>query len=274
MKKIVFIPFLLCLFHLAISQNSRLIFYSEKGELFSLTFDKGNKQELASYYRRLDPISGGSHSFEIQVEGNKYPIRKTFVVKAGWEYTFIIRKRIDPFSLDFENMKLKDLSFQNFNVWAANGDFEVRQISGIKMQTTSVDAFTPAGTDNPNGQSVSYQNNAGYDYGSGNVNKTWTNPCSGFMEGSAFETTLVSLQNAGSEENRKTLAITFINQNCMNSMQVRRVLDTFPYEKEKIEVAKNAWHHTSDRENFYLIFDSMYERESISQLSAYMQANP
>jgi|GEM_PF-5837966 len=87
-----------------------------------------------------------------------------------------------------------------------------------------------------------------------------------------FSMAMQSVQNRGFESSRMTIAREIVMTNCLTSVQVRDLLTLFSFESSRLELAKHAYHHTVDKNNYYLVNDAFRFESSVRELGMFIQS--
>ena len=59
--------------------------------------------------------------------------------------------------------------------------------------------------------------------------------------------------------------------NCLSTDQVKSVMELFGFEASKLEFAKFAYDHVSDRKNYFKVNDAFGFSSSVDELDEYIQ---
>lgn len=82
---------------------------------------------------------------------------------------------------------------------------------------------------------------------------------------------LQSIRNEWFENNKMQSARQIINTNYFTSDQVKRMMQLFNFESNKLELAKLAYKKTVDSRNYQCVFNELYFSSSKAELSQYIQ---
>ena len=88
-----------------------------------------------------------------------------------------------------------------------------------------------------------------------------------------FEYAKQSIASKGFDETRLIMAKQVVASNRLLSGQVEQLMNLMSFESTKLELAKYAWNHTLDRENYYRINDAFSFESSVCELNKYIQYN-
>ncbi len=135
--------------------------------------------------------------------------------------------------------------------------------------------------DNGNGYNNGYQNgnNCGNNYGndcgnsSGNQNNYYGNyypPVIYGMSPMDFSALKNSISAQSFESSKLTIAKQGVANNNLTSAQVKDLLGLFTFESSKLDMAKFAYGHTIDRNNYYQVNDAFTFSSSVDELSGYI----
>ncbi|MCD6066790.1 MAG: hypothetical protein K0S33_1616 [Bacteroidetes bacterium] len=94
--------------------------------------------------------------------------------------------------------------------------------------------------------------------------------CGYEMSGSDFASAKKSIVSKSFEDSKLTIAKQILNSNCMNTSQVKEIMDQFSFEQTKLDWAKFAYKKTTDRNNYFKINDGFTFEASIDELNDYI----
>jgi Domain of unknown function (DUF4476) len=73
------------------------------------------------------------------------------------------------------------------------------------------------------------------------------------------------------DNTRLDIAKHIVNQNMMTTMQVKELVQMFSFDDSKLDLAKYAYTYTTDRNNYYLIYDAFSFSDSKEKLARYIR---
>lgn len=76
------------------------------------------------------------------------------------------------------------------------------------------------------------------------------------MDANTFTAFLTKMKDKGFDNQRLDFAKSTLKNNWFTSAQVLQMLETFSFENNKVELAKVAWHKTSDKGNYFVVYDA------------------
>ncbi len=82
-----------------------------------------------------------------------------------------------------------------------------------------------------------------------------------------------SMQNASFDSDKLIIAKKGISIHGISSEQVLELMETFSFEANKIKLAKYAYHHTFDRENYFVVNNGFTFSSSITELNNFISVN-
>ncbi|MBC7851788.1 MAG: DUF4476 domain-containing protein [Chitinophagaceae bacterium] len=91
------------------------------------------------------------------------------------------------------------------------------------------------------------------------------------MDNKSFEMLKGALNRENFENSRLQMAKQTIDRNNFNSMQVREMALLFAFEANKLELAKYAYQHTTDKKNYFKVYDVFSFSSSKEQLADYIR---
>lgn len=95
--------------------------------------------------------------------------------------------------------------------------------------------------------------------------------CGTAMAAADFEDASESISSKGFDETKLTLAKQIAGSNCLSTAQVKAVMELFGFEDSKLDFAKFAYDHVSDRNNYYKVNDAFGFSGSVDALNSYIQ---
>ncbi len=96
--------------------------------------------------------------------------------------------------------------------------------------------------------------------------------CTQPMTAAEFNEAVASISDKGFEDTKLTLAKQVGGSNCFSSAQVKAIMGLFGYEDSKLDFAKFAYDHVSDRNNYYKVNDAFGFSSSVDELNKYIQS--
>jgi hypothetical protein len=87
----------------------------------------------------------------------------------------------------------------------------------------------------------------------------------------SFNSMMQTLKREYSENSRVNLARQIIDRNYFTTQQVRYMLQLFPFEHHKLDLAKYAYRNTTDQENYFSIYEVFTYSNSKEQLADYIR---
>lgn len=153
----------------------------------------------------------------------------------------------------------------NVNVNASETGMNTQNNTTTYSQTTTT---TTTHVDNTNTQVNRPVDNSTTTYSmpgySGAVGCAWP------MDETAFSQAYNSIKSKDFESSKLTVAKQVINNNCLTSDQVKRVMLIFDFETTRLDFAKHAYGYTYDIGNYYLLNDAFTFESSIDDLNNYI----
>ena len=90
--------------------------------------------------------------------------------------------------------------------------------------------------------------------------------CNAPMVSAAFTKQVESLKKTAFEDTRKNMAKLMLKSNCLSTAQVRQVMKTMSFEASKLEFAKAAYAHCTDKDNYPQVADDFSFNSSKDEL--------
>lgn len=95
--------------------------------------------------------------------------------------------------------------------------------------------------------------------------------CGHAMAASDFQEAKTKIGSKGSDDAKLTLAKQIAGSNCLSTSQVKAVMNLFGFEDSKLDFAKYAYDHVSDRNNFFKVNEAFGFSGSAEELTNYIQ---
>ncbi|MCI5057276.1 MAG: DUF4476 domain-containing protein [Flavobacteriales bacterium] len=92
------------------------------------------------------------------------------------------------------------------------------------------------------------------------------------MSETDFNQAMNSLQSKSFADTKLSMANQIINNNCLRSSQVMRMLQVFDFEDNKLQVAKTAYTKTTDPNKYYMVNDAFDFESSVEELNNYISS--
>ena len=91
------------------------------------------------------------------------------------------------------------------------------------------------------------------------------------MDQQVFEQLKTTLQNESFDNSKLTMAKQAIGSNWVSTSQVKQLLELFSYEDNKLVLAKYAYPYTTDRNNYFLLYDGFTYSSSKEELAKFIR---
>jgi Domain of unknown function (DUF4476) len=130
--------------------------------------------------------------------------------------------------------------------------------------------------DTGNGGWGNNDDNRDRDHGRDNGNGGWGNNGNNGTYGRPmndrdFDRAKEAIRHEVFDNTRLDIAKHIINQNMMTTMQVKELVQMFSFDNSKLDLAKYAYTYTTDRNNYYLIYDAFSFSDSKEKLARYIR---
>lgn len=160
----------------------------------------------------------------------------------------------------------------NLNINASENGFNMNM--DVKDPESTGNSSINVNTNTQSSQSSSWSswdNNSG---GSGAVtNPTVTGSrCASPMSSATFVKAKNSIENQGFDETKLKIAKQAISANCMSVSQIGEVMDSFGFEKTKLDFAKYAFDFTTDTQNYFELNDKFGFSSTVEELDSYLES--
>ena len=94
--------------------------------------------------------------------------------------------------------------------------------------------------------------------------------CSNAMSQSNFDDLVKSIGAKSFEEAKMKVAKQGVSANCVNTGQVRKLMDLFSFEDSKLDLTKYAYDYTTDKNNYFKVNDGFTFDSSVDTLNDYI----
>jgi hypothetical protein len=91
------------------------------------------------------------------------------------------------------------------------------------------------------------------------------------MDSADYLSVIKSLESKDFDDSKMTQAKQILQSNCMSSEQIRDLLKVFTYEDDKLEMAKYAYSHCSNPQNYWKVNDAFEYETTIEELDEFLQ---
>lgn len=136
--------------------------------------------------------------------------------------------------------------------------FYVYKLSNGYLSFVSVDAYTPA---------VSTITTT-----STNTTSSTTSATGTAMDEANFSTFLTKLKDKSFDNQKTDFVKSTMKNNWFTSDQVLQILQTYGFENNKVDLAKLIWHKTTDKGNFFKIYEAFTFSSSEKSVQEYVDA--
>ena len=302
MKKIILLSLTFCsLIVLAQQPVANLTIFSDDGDKFFLYLNGEKQNKVAQTNLRVEDLPQTYYSAKIvltDADGVMQDV--TYKIKRD--------KNNDKMSLKFFSMVPVQ---QNYtppaNVYVQHYGVPVQVIassptstSGTTVTQTTTTTSTGVGTNNPNNTGINV--NAGginmsinindpiivngttqtttttttttsSSSSNSQINNTPTSTyvgCTEMMAGD-FTSALATIKKQGFDDTRLSTAKQIAGSNCLNTNQISSICKEFGFEESKLEFAKFAYDHCSEKKNYFKVNNVFSFSSSIDELNTYIQ---
>jgi hypothetical protein len=219
------------------AQMTSLIFFSEKGEHFSVKLNGILQNEKPETNIKITSVPAFFYKVNILFENPKIPeINKTLSFQEGSETSFTIRNN------QIENSP-PDQDVIMFRTVPAGESIE------INRQNT----YTPH---HQHYEMPGYTGEVGCPYP---------------MSDSDFQDLKKTISSKSLEDSKLSIAKQVTSANCLFSSEVKEIMHLFSFEATRLEFAKFAYRYTFDVGNYYKVNEAFQFESSISELNKYIE---
>jgi len=148
------------------------------------------------------------------------------------------------------------------------GDFNHSSSTTVTGQTIT------SSTSSSGYESDNYQNQASSTSKVSNGGRTQsgsTGGCTSPMSSKNFNDVKSSISSKSFEDSKVKMAKQVIDANCLSTAQVKEIMLLFSFEATRLDLAKYAYGHTFDTNNYYKLNDAFTFESSIDELDAHIK---
>ncbi len=95
--------------------------------------------------------------------------------------------------------------------------------------------------------------------------------CLSPMTTSEYGRGIQSIKARSFDDEKMIVAKQVIRNNCLSTEQVRGIMKTFDFDKDKLSIAKYAYDYTSDQKNYYTLNDEFTFDDEVKSLNAFLK---
>jgi hypothetical protein len=140
--------------------------------------------------------------------------------------------------------------------------FYVYKLSNAYLSFASVDVYSPANTNLVSAQVSSAEK----------PSNTSTVAPGTAMDDANFSSFLSKMKDKNMDNSKLDFAKSTMKNNWFTSDQVLQMLQTFSFENNKVELAKLIWHKTTDKGNYFKVYDAFTFSSSEKAVQEYVDA--
>lgn len=308
MKKLSLLIGFLGILLTSYAQKGNLVIFSDEGTKFFVVVNgiRVNDQALSNV--RLTDLNYDYVKAKIVFENELIPDidKNTLMLQRGYEVSYVVKKNKKGETVCnwYSSVELAQAPVNNANqqtiVYTSvppNDGIVVRTGVGGTTTTTTTTTTTSGNTNTVNanvGVNGVGMNVSIYD-GTGNVNGTTTttysttttttnsnvdntnyntyNDCIYGMNETDFRAAKNSISSGSFEDTKISTFKQVVSSKCVNTKQVKEMLQLFTFEESKLEMAKYAYTYVADPSNYYTINDIFTFDSSKDELSNYVMSN-
>jgi hypothetical protein len=164
----------------------------------------------------------------------------------------------------------------NINMDGVNMNISVSGTGANPGKNTSVNTtVTTATTTTSYSSSSTYTSSGhGHNHNTGHNTSGYTGPgaCYSPMSQSNFNDLTSSINAKAFEDAKLKVARQAISSNCVSAAQVRKLMDLFTFEDNKLQLAKYSYDYTVDKQNYFKVNDGFTFDSSVDALNEYISS--
>ncbi|HTX88429.1 MAG TPA: DUF4476 domain-containing protein [Bacteroidales bacterium] len=222
----------------AIGQGSSFILFSEHGEQFTLFVNGDQKNAKPSDLVRVDGLFGPSFKVRVVFKNPAIPeISKSVFNKINGEMYYVVHPgKKGEYTLDH-----------------TTSDY-VHHDEAVKEETPP----PPPPTENQTTEKTTPAAKKG--------------GCSSPMAEGDFQASVAMISNAPFEANKTSSTKKLVEQHCLTCRQIIEAMHIVSYESSRLSIAKAAYTHCYDPENYSTVKDELNSAGSRSELEQYINS--
>jgi Domain of unknown function (DUF4476) len=294
------------------AQEANLVIFSDEGSKFFVVVNGLRVNDQAQSNVRVTGLNADYVNTKIVFENELIPDieKKTLMLVRGEEVTYIIKKnkKGETVCNYYSQVALNQAPVNNANQQTViysnvppNNGVVVRTGNGTTTTTTTTTTTGTTDVTNANvnvggvGMNVTiYDANGGVVNGSttstttttysstttnDNTNynngttTTYNNNCIYGMSESEFRDAKSSISNGSFEDTKSSTFKQVVSNKCVNTKQIKEMLQLFTFEETKLEMAKYAYTYVADPSNYYTVNDIFTFDASKTELSDYVMSH-
>lgn len=140
--------------------------------------------------------------------------------------------------------------------------FYTYKLSNAYLSFVSVDVYAPAATTVVTTTPTHHES----------TSTTASTPAGTAMEDGNFSSFLTKMKDKSMDNSKLEFAKSTMKNNWFTSDQVLQMLQTFSFESSKVELAKLIWHKTTDKANYFKIYDAFTFSSSEKSVQEYIDS--
>ena len=102
--------------------------------------------------------------------------------------------------------------------------------------------------------------------------QTTSGGCAGSMNDGSFNDLVTSINAKSFEDAKLKIAKQGVSSNCVSAAQVRKLMDLFSFEENKLNITKYCYDYTTDKNNYFKVNDGFTFDASVDELNAYVSS--
>jgi hypothetical protein len=294
------------------AQQGNLVIFSDEGSKFFVVVNGLRVNDQAQSNVRVTGLNADYVNTKIVFENELTPDieKKTLMLVRGEEITYIVKKNKKGETVlnYYSQVALNQAPVNNANQQTIvysnvppNNGVVIRTGNGTSTTTTTTTTTTGT-TDVVNanvgiggvGMNVTiYDSNGGVVNGSSttstttttysstttdgnnynNGTTTYNNNCIYGMSESDFRSAKSSISSSSFDDTKEKTFKQVVSSKCVNTAQVKEMLQLFSFEDTKLDMAKYAYNYVVDPSNYYTINDIFTFDSNKDELSNYVMTN-
>jgi len=224
----------------AVAQGTSLTVFSDKGENFTVFVNGDQKNSKPGDNVKVEGLYGPSFKIRVVFQDVKIPeISKTIFNSASGELYYAIRP-------------------------GKKGGYVLEHSSSVYVHTQEAVKETPP--------SSTQKENKQTDVKSESTTKKTVGGCSNPMSEGDFQASTIAISNAPFDGMKLTQAKKVAESHCLYCRQIVELMYTLSYDASRLTLAKTAYKHCYDPENYNEVKDVLSSTKSKEDLDRYIES--
>lgn len=248
---------LLFIAQFAFGQDCEVVVFNQEGEAFQVTLNgKVQNDEFDTHVRVRGLMNGENYTLGVRFKNASIPSidKKILLIKSSSEYTYIVKQGTKGSHI-MRMISVVPLEQVHFNYPKEEKSNEPKE--RIKL-------FEPENTKAEPAEQTEESSAESTEEVASSEDRGCTLP----MNDGQFSNSLKAISSRDLSIERVELATKILESNCFTTEQLKKMFKLFGYENDRLKLAKLAYSHTVDQDNFSSLYEIFDFKSSIRQLES------